>query len=268
MEVPANHGSTKTKSRAYSIRRWVRRGFLLWTVVSLAWLANSVRTQGVADRLVRSTQDVSVVDGPTALEFLPTKPKGKAALIFICGSGIHPHAYAPLLRPIAESGYPVFIIKLPYRFAPLTSHKDEVVDRARKLMAAHPDVSYWVVAGHSLGGALAARLAQSDNNRASSAFVLIGTTHPKDNDLSRLNAPFTKIYATHDGIAPIDRVMANKKLLPEHTRWVEIEGGNHSQFGNYGHQLFDGTATIPREAQQAITRKVLLDELTKRNLMP
>jgi len=248
------------RSRAPSIRRWVRRAFLLWAVISLAWLANSVRTQGVSDLLLRTTQGVRVVDGPTALEFQPTGPNGKAALIFICGSGIHSHAYAPLLRPIADVGYPVFILKLPYRFAPLTSHKDEVVGRTRKLMAGHPEVSHWVVAGHSLGGALAARVAQSGPG-PHAAVVLIGTTHPKEDDLSRFDAPFTKVYATNDGIAPVDRVMATKPLLPKHTRWVEVKGGNHSQFGHYGHQLFDGTATITREAQQAITREAILDAL-------
>lgn len=200
------------------------------------------------------------MDGPTALEFQRTRPDGKAALIFICGSGIHAHAYAPLLRPIAESGYSVFIVKLPYRFAPLTQHKDHVVDRARNLIAAHPEVSHWVVAGHSLGGALAARVAQVDHG-LNGAFVLIGTTHPKADDLSRLDAPVTKVYATSDGIAPVDRVMASKSLLPAHTRWVEIEGGNHSQFGHYGRQLFDGRATISREAQQTITREAILEHL-------
>ncbi len=248
-----------TKSR-HSIRKWIRRGFLFWAVISLSWLANSVRTQGVSDGLLRSSEGVGVIDGPTALEFQPTRPIGKVALIFICGSGIHPHAYAPLLRPIAESGYSVFIVRLPYRFAPLSQHKDQVVDRARNLIAAHPEVTHWVVAGHSLGGALAARVAQVDHGR-NDAFVLIGTTHPKADDLSGLDALFTKVYATSDGIAPVDRVMANKSLLPAHTKWVEIEGGNHSQFGHYGRQLFDGRATISREAQQVITREAMLEHL-------
>jgi pimeloyl-ACP methyl ester carboxylesterase len=154
----------------------------------------------------------------------------------------------------------VFIVKLPYRFAPLASHKDEVVGRTLQLMASHPEVPRWVVAGHSLGGALAARVALSTRGREVS-FVLIGTTHPRDHDLSKLEARITKVYATNDGVAPIDGVMANRRLLPETTAWVEIKGGNHSQFGHYGHQLFDGTATITRAAQQATTRQVLLDAM-------
>jgi pimeloyl-ACP methyl ester carboxylesterase len=201
-----------------------------------------------------------VLEGSTGLEFRPTNQTGRSALIFICGAGVHAHAYAPLLRPIADAGYPVFIVKLPYRFAPLASHKDEVVGRTLQLMASHPEIPRWVVAGHSLGGALAARVAPSTRGRDVS-FVLIGTTHPRDHDLSKLEARITKVYATNDGVAPVDGVMANKRLLPETTAWVEITGGNHSHFGNYGHQLFDGTATITRDAQQATTRQVLLDAL-------
>jgi hypothetical protein len=55
--------------------------------------------------------------------------------------------------------------------------------------------------------------------------------------------------------------MANKGLLPHHTEWVQIEGGNHSQFGHYGHQLFDGTATVSRGVQQAATREAILKAL-------
>jgi pimeloyl-ACP methyl ester carboxylesterase len=251
---------TVKKSRKRSIHRWIRVGFLLWAIISLSWLANSVRTRGVDDNLLLSTQGVTVVDSPTALEFLPAKPTGKSGLIFICGAGIHSHAYAPLLRPIADAGYPVSIVKLPYRFAPLSSHKEAAADRVRSLVAAHTEVLHWVIAGHSLGGAITARIAQTERG-SDKAFVLIGTTHPKEHDLSKIDAQVTKVYATNDGVAPADKIMLNKALLPAGTKWVEIKGGNHSQFAHYGHQLFDGEATISREVQQAMTRETLLEAL-------
>ena len=244
------------------LRRWVLRGFLLWAVIVVLWLANSYRTRGVPDGTLRSSPTLSVSDGATVLEFLPTSSDGKAALVFICGSGVSAHAYAPLLRPIAEAGYAVFVVKLPYRFAPLASHKQAAVKRALQIPAAHPEISHWVVSGHSLGGALACRVAQSAPE-AFSAMVLVGTTHPKQNDLSSLPMPVTKVYASNDGVAPPDRTLANKRLLPKDTQWVEIKGGNHSQFGYYGHQLFDGKATISRETQQSTTRSALLEALTK-----
>jgi hypothetical protein len=56
-------------------------------------------------------------------------------------------------------------------------------------------------------------------------------------------------------------VKANAKYLPPQTRWVVIEGGNHSQFGYYGFQLGDNRATISRSAQQAATLEAILGTL-------
>lgn len=243
--------------RRWPFRRWIRVGFVLWAVFAVSWLANSVRTRGVDENTLRSDSEVSVLNDATGLAFLPGSSVGHTALIFFCGSGIGAEAYAPLLRPIAEQGFPVFIVRLPYRFAPLESHKQSATERARGVIAAHPDVTQWVVAGHSLGGALAARMARVDSG-ALAAMVLVATTHPKDDDLSFLRIPVTKIYASNDGIAPLDRVLANRGMLPPHTQWAKITGGNHSQFGRYGHQLFDGTATISREEQEELTRSAIL----------
>jgi pimeloyl-ACP methyl ester carboxylesterase len=254
-----NAPTTQHRKRS-GLRRWIRRGFLLWAVISTLWLANSYRTRGVADAMLRSNPAVSVVDGAATLEFLPALSDGRPALIFLCGSGVAAYAYAPLLRPIAEAGYAVFVVKLPYRFAPLEAHKQAAVERGRGVIAAHPEFPQWVVAGHSLGGALACRVTQADPT-AISAMVLIGTTHPKLDDLSTLEMPITKVWASKDGVATPVRTRANKELLPLHTKWVGIEGGNHSQFGHYGHQLFDGKPTVAREAQQTVARSALLEAL-------
>ena len=240
--------------------RWVRRAFLIWAIVSTTWLANSIRTQGVAEELLRDSPAVAVVDEDMTLGFVPNRSRERTGLIFICGSGIAAHAYAPLLRPIAEAGTAVFIVKLPYRFAPLETHKAAALAHVRRVIGAHPETTRWVLSGHSLGAALAARAAYTDP-ASIAALVLIGTTHPKDSDLSHLAMPVTKVYASNDGIARPADVHLNQRLLPPDTRWVEIKGGNHSQFGHYGHQLFDGNAAISREEQQNITRAALLESI-------
>jgi pimeloyl-ACP methyl ester carboxylesterase len=213
----------------------------------------------VNPELLESDAAVNVANSAATLDLAPVASKSETALIFICGSGVAAEAYVPLLRPVAEAGNAVFIVKLPYRFAPFESHKEAAVDRALDVIATHPRIRHWVVAGHSLGGALACRVVQSD--KAISGLVLVGTTHPKEDDLSPLPMPVTKVYGTDDGVAPPERMFKNRGLLPKHTRFVEIEGGNHSQFGHYGHQLFDGTPSISREAQQTQTRAALLEML-------
>lgn len=246
-----------TRSR---VHKWIRVCFLLWAVISTSWLTDSVRTRGVDPSMLRSSAAVSVQADASTLTFLPASSNGRPGLIFICGSGIAAEAYAPLLRPVAEAGYAVFVIKLPYRFAPFESHRLLAIKRARDVIAAHPAISHWVVSGHSLGGAIAARMVQTDPVPFS-AMILIGTTHPKDDDLSSLQIPVIKIYGSNDGIAPPDRVLSNRRLLPPRTKWIEIRGGNHSQFGRYGHQVFDGAATISRGEQETLTRLAIFETL-------
>jgi thioesterase domain-containing protein len=246
--------------RSRQPRQWLRVAFLVWAVGCGLWLANSLRTQGVAPELLQDDARVRVLTSTDALELRPAVASRAGGLIFFCGSGVAAEAYVPLLRPVAEAGHRVFIIRLPWRFAPLDAHRDEAIARARALIDNHSETTPWVAAGHSLGGAIAARWLQTAPSGVT-ALVLVGTTHPKSHDLSALSLPVSKVYAEHDEVAPVARVLANKALLPARTEWREIKGGNHSQFGHYGHQLFDGEATITREEQQRLTRAVLFKAL-------
>lgn len=113
-------------------RRTIRLLFLAWALVSTAWLANSYRTRGVDPSLLRGS-----LDAAESLALAPPAPAASSGVIFFCGSGVAAEAYVPMLRPIANAGYPVVIIKLPLRFAPFDSNKDEALARARRAMAEH-----------------------------------------------------------------------------------------------------------------------------------
>jgi pimeloyl-ACP methyl ester carboxylesterase len=246
-------------ARRRGIHYWVRIAFVVWAVVSTTWFINLFSTRDVPAALLADDAQVTVRDTDATLEFHPLGEAAAAGLVFITGGGVAPEAYAPLLRPIAERGFPVYIIKLPYWMAPLERHKQTAVGRALNVIDGN-GAEHWVVAGHSLGGALSSRVAaRAPQNLV--AMVLIGTSHPKEIDLSGTPIAVTKVYATNDGVATPEMIDATRDLLPATTRWVEIEGGNHSQFGNYGHQLFDGDATVSRARQQEITRAALLDAL-------
>lgn len=249
-------------SRGAAIRRWVHRFFIVWAIGSTLWLVNSFRTQGVDATLLASDETVSVHDTVEWLAFVPNATSSPTGLVFITGGGVAAEAYAPLLRPIAEQGHAVFIVRLPWRLAPLPGHKQTAVLRARAIVDGSNAAERWVIAGHSLGGALTTQLAARRPANVV-AMVLIGTTHPKELDLTDLPFPAIKVYGSADGVAPVEMIDANRDLLPADTRWVEIEGGNHAQFGHYGSQLFDGTATISRRRQQELTRDALLAALQR-----
>lgn len=93
--------------------------------------------------------------------------------------------------------------------------------------------------------------------------ALIGTTHPRDHDLSHLTIPVLKVQAEHDCVAPPEEARRHAGRLPPATRWVDIRGGNHAQFGSYGSQINDCGATISREVQQRLVTAELVTELAR-----
>ncbi|MFL6201856.1 MAG: alpha/beta hydrolase, partial [Thermoanaerobaculia bacterium] len=119
--------------------------------------------------------------------------------------------------------------------------------RARKILAS----GSWMIGGHSKGGFYAAEYAgRNPDAGGARGLILVGTTHPRDRDLSRLAIPVTKILGTRDRIAPPKRARRNAARLPPGTEWVMIDGGNHSQFAYCGFLFGDRPAAISRDQQQ------------------
>ena len=73
--------------------------------------------------------------------------------------------------------------------------------------------------------------------------------------------PVTKIVGTRDGLASPGEVEGNRAKLPPSTRWIWIEGGNHSQFGWYGFQPFDRRATVGASEQRAAMIRATIETL-------
>jgi hypothetical protein len=93
--------------------------------------------------------------------------------------------------------------------------------------------------------------------------VLIGSSHPRDFSLAGLTLPVAKILGSRDCVAEVQKSEANRHLLPASTRWMVIDGANHSQFGWYGFQPGDCWATIDRARQQAVTVEAVIDVLVE-----
>jgi len=238
---------------------WITFGILF-----MLWLANSFHAQGFDKSILKSDSTITIEETSHIISFRPNASSQPVGLIFFPGGMVQPEAYAPMSRTLAEQGYNVFIVKLPFGSAPLKSQEASVMQQALAIMDDNPAIHDWVVGGHSRGAAIASRFAYLHGDTFD-GLILIGTSHPKEAafDLSNTTLAVTKIYASNDGLASVEEVEANAIYLPNDTTWVLIDGGNHSQFSYTGKLLGDNAATISQEEQQQLTVAAILSALNR-----
>ena len=247
-EHPAHRTSTQVLRRAR--RRIILAvpllvlAFLL--VVTLAYARPFVATP-VATAALRSEQDVRISDRFVWYELIPVRQdpagddiKPTTGLLFVPGARVDSRAYARVLRPLAEAGYLVAVLKEPFGFSLLDA------DQGKKVLDVHPEITYWAVGGHSLGGTTVASLADQDERVKG---LVLFASYPADN-LDRTDLKAVSISGAADGFTTPADIEASKGKLPPDTSYVVINGAVHSTFGDYGEQSGDGIASVDRAAAQ------------------
>lgn len=210
-------------------------GFVIWAETPLGPMSEAL--------VALETDNAVRVETDPWFTFRPQDQEAIGAVIIYPGGRVDPRSYAPVARALAEKGYLVVITPMPLNLAVL----DTVA--AADVVAAYPEIETWVVGGHSLGGAMAARYAAANTDLVDG--LMLWASYPADDALATGAGPAVlSIYATNDGLSTIEDIDASREDLPAATRWVEIAGGNHAQFGWYGEQSGDGQATISRTEQQ------------------
>jgi dienelactone hydrolase len=214
-------------------------GFVVW--------ANAVpEPMAEAVAAIQSDPQVTFTHENDWLVFTPAQSKPTTGLIFYPGGRVTPEAYTPAMHEMTAQGYLTVIVPMPLNLAVFG------IERAREVIAAYPEIDHWVIAGHSLGGSMAARFAH-DNPDLIDGLVLWASYPEESKDMSGREMAAASVYGTRDGLATRERIEASSPFLPDDTLWVAIEGGNHAQFGWYGEQAGDLDAAISREEQQTQT---------------
>ncbi|MDP5120630.1 MAG: alpha/beta hydrolase [Spirosomaceae bacterium] len=234
-----------------SIRKILRR---IWVIAGLSffgWMVYSMQAKGILEQILKSDRDISVSANDYSITFTPSNSFSKV-IIFYPGALVQTEAYAPLCRKLADNGYEVVLMKMPYRMA---NQGYEIIKEENLL--SNPNKQY-ILAGHSQGGKMAAQFVY-ENPGLIDKLILLGTSHPRDYDMSEYDIPVLKLYGSNDGVASPADVRKNKSKLPSSAKFIEIKGGNHSQFGYYGFQFNDDKATIGREEQQEVILKNILN---------
>jgi pimeloyl-ACP methyl ester carboxylesterase len=250
-----------------AIRRLIK---IVWVTAGLAftaWVIWSMQAHGVPADVRASSSTVTVSEREGATIFMPAGvTAGHTALVFVPGGGVDPDAYLPFVRAIADAGWPVALVRLPWRVAFTDKGQIEVWRRVQDARASWGASRPIVLGGHSRGAMLSTVFA-SRYPAELSGLLLIGTTHPRDHDLSSLTIPVLKISGTRDCVADLKASKAGASKLPSQAVWTTIVGANHAQFGYYGSQLGDCRATISRENQQRQLRDEVLRWLREARLI-
>ena len=216
-------------------RKWkIAAGILLAVLVLIAggffwYVSDYYRAEDVALEVLSAGDHIEVRDNLTVLS--PSYPTD-TAVIFYPGAKVEAIAYLPLLDQLRQTGLTCILVEMPFHLAIFDA------DAAEEVTAQFPDIQHWYIAGHSMGGAMASQFT-SDHPGEVDGLILLGAylygDYPPEDTLT--------VYGS------LNQSVEDKIDYTENV--VEIEGGNHAQFGNYGPQKGDLPATISAEEQQA-----------------
>ncbi len=196
--------------------------------------------------MAQETASVCKVQEDNTLCFEPEEPL--AGLIFYPGGKVQCEAYAPLMQACAENGLLCVLVEMPGNLAVLNPNAADGI-RER-----YPEVTSWYMAGHSLGGAMAASYASKHTDAFDGLILLAAysTSDICDGPLKVLS-----IYGSEDGVLDREAYEKNRANLPENLTEQVLEGGCHAYFGSYGAQKGDGIPTLTNQEQIQMTADII-----------
>ena len=183
------------------------------------------------------------IDGDTTI--LSPASASDTGILFYPGAKVEAEAYLPLLDQLRDQGFTCFLIHMPATMAIFDA------GAALDVIDAHPEISHWYLAGHSMGGAMASSCA-ADNPDTIDGLILLGAylygDYPPADTLT--------VYGS------LNESVAEKIDYTDNV--LVIDGGNHAQFGNYGPQKDDPAAAISASDQQAQSVQAITDFIHSR----
>jgi predicted esterase len=237
--------SMKQATRSVSLKKILRTIFAIALITIMFWgiqWATFARPPLPEAIGALENDDLVTVTVEPWITFSPAQITPTTGFIFYPGGRIDPRGYAPLMREIASEGYLIVVPGMPLNMAPFDANA------ADDIQAYFPEIQHWVIGGHSVGGTMAAQF--TDNHPGKIDGLVIWASYPANNvDLTELPLPVTLIYGSLDPRVNAISVAERQALLPPHSHYVPIEGGDHHQFGSYEISSEEQHATISQNAQ-------------------
>lgn len=218
-------------------RKWPQRlivGLLAVVLLCAVGFGVYVANYYHADATALAVHDEEGVSTSDTVTTLLPNTNTDTAILFYPGAKVEADAYLRLLDQLRARGLACFLVEMPFNMAIFD------IDAAADVIADHPEITHWYLAGHSMGGAMASSYA-ADHPDQLDGLILLGAY----------------LYGDYP---PADTLIVYGSLNESVAEKVEdtdnvivIDGGNHAQFGNYGPQKGDAEATISAAEQQRQT---------------
>lgn len=217
------------------------------------YLSNGYRADGAAlAAMTQSSETVRKYQDGNVLFFVPPEPM--AGVIFYPGGKVQCEAYAPLMQACAEKGVLCALVRMPCNLAVLNPNAADGIQEK------YPEVPSWYMAGHSLGGAMAASYV-SKHTEEYDGLILLAAYSTADLGGTALRA--VSVYGSEDGVMNRDKYAKCRANLPEGFEEHVIDGGCHAYFGNYGPQDGDGVPSISNQEQIARTAEIIVEAVAQ-----
>ena len=205
-------------------------------------------SEAAISKLEHPPSDVKILHEYNCLVFEPDD--ADVGMIFYPGGKVAYESYAPLLEACAENGILCILPHMPGNLAVLDPNAAEGIPDK------YPQIDSWYLAGHSLGGTVAAIYLESHACEYDGLILLASYS---TTDLSASHLKVLSIFGSEDGVVNREKYDECKSLLPSSAEEYIIEGGCHAYFGSYGEQAGDGTPTISQHEQQRQTVQEIIN---------
>lgn len=234
-------------------------------LVGINWALFSGNVLGMPDEVknaLRSNDRVQVENWQDlqSFSFMPITHAPITGLILYPEGTLDVRLYAPLAQMIAEEGY--LVIFLSRRLENELDFAAEAI-RINKAIAAHPDITNWIVGGLTWSSVLPVDFALKNTDKIDGV-VLLASRLDRGTSLVETDLPILYIYGTRDDENE-DLLNSQSAYLPAHTIYGKIEGGNRMQYGYTGPMARDVAATISTTEQQRAAADYILDFLRSLN---
>ncbi len=232
---------------------------LKYNVILLLWLILAA-CSSISEPLANQNIQNKLTETADFITLESTSTTSTIGFVYYPGGLVDPHAYLQWQDKLValHPGLMIVTVKMPSNLAVFG------IDKGLTVVKANPTISNWITGGHSLGGTMAAEL--TNKNQTTFKGLVFIASYPASDILKKWTGAILSIHASNDGLSTVEKIEKYKADLPTanvmtglnnftlpvsgRTHYYEIMGGNHAQFGNYGLQAGDSTATISASVQQ------------------